>query len=36
MMTCRAGGGCSKLEVRAAIAADLEASFPESGVTDLG
>lgn len=32
----RAGGGCSKLELSAAIAADFGADFAESGVTDLG
>lgn len=33
MMKLRAGAGCSKPALRAAIAADLEA---ESGVTDFG
>lgn len=36
IITSRAGGGCSKVAVSAAIAADLDASFAESGVTDLG
>lgn len=31
-----AGGDCSKEALSAAIAADLEASFAESGVTDFG
>lgn len=35
-MVSRAGAGCSKDAVRAAIAADLEATFDESGVTDFG
>lgn len=35
-MTCRAGNDLSKDAVNAAIAADLEASFVESGVTDFG
>jgi hypothetical protein len=36
IITCRAGGGCSKLAVSAAIAEELEASFAESGLTDFG
>lgn len=36
IVVSRAGAGFSKDAVRAAIAADLEATLVESGVTDFG